>query len=385
MKCPKCQAENRDGAQFCADCGQLLRSDVTCPRCGSASPRGKRFCDNCGQSLLDPAPPQTPAPPTSTSTSFANDRYQVKKMLGEGGKKKVYLAHDTLLDRDIAIYLIKTEKLDRTGRTRITREAQAMARLGDHPNIATVYDYGEHEGQPYMVAPLLSGGDVEGLIKKAPDHELPIDRTVGIAKSVCKGLEFAHNKGIIHRDIKPGNVMLSANGTAKVNDFGLAVSIDRSRLTRVGMMVGTVSYMPPEQAMGGSVTAKADLYSPGAMLYEMVTGRPPFIGDDHIAIIGQHINTAPVSSSWHRADLPPALETLIMQLLEKDPEKRLASAKVVLQALDSIGTGKNKEPSVEKAPPRENPLYRRVFVGREQELKQLQGAFDGAISGRAPS
>ena len=158
----------------------------------------------------------------------------------------------------------------------------------------------------------------------------------------CKGLEFAHAKGIIHRDIKPGNVWLSADGTAKVGDFGLAVAVDLSRLTQDGMMVGTVSYMPPEQAMGGKVTARADLYSLGAMLYEMVTGRPPFVGDDSVAIIGQHINTPPVSPTWHRADLPPALETLIMQLLQKDADKRPESATVVLQALESIAASKAK-------------------------------------------
>jgi hypothetical protein len=141
--------------------------------------------------------------------------------------------------------------------------------------------------------------------------------------------------------------------------------------------------MPPEQAMGGEVTAKADLYSLGAMLYEMVTGRPPFVGDDSIAIIGQHINTAPVSPSWHRADLPPALETLIMQLLEKDPQKRPESAALVLQALESIDSSKAKPLPVKERPTiPENPLYRRVFVGREAELKQLQSAFDGAISGQ---
>jgi tetratricopeptide (TPR) repeat protein len=387
MKCTKCGTENRVGRKFCSACGKPFQ--VTCPSCGAVNEPDESYCGECGKSLIQKSSelisstPLTASPPTpSIPTSFANGRYQVKKMLGEGGKKKVYLAHDTLLDRDIAIYLIKTEKLDETGRTRITREAQAMARLGDHPNIATVYDYGDHEGQPYMVAPLLSGGDVEGLIKKAPDHKLPIDKTIEIAKSVSKGLEFAHNKGIIHRDIKPGNVMLSADGTAKVNDFGLAVSIDRSRLTQVGMMVGTVSYMPPEQAMGGQVTAKADLYSLGAMLYEMVTGRPPFVGDDSVAIIGQHINTPPVSPTWHRADLPPPLETLIMQLLEKDPEKRPQSATVVLQALESIkGSRKEKEPE-KQATSVENPLYRKVFVGREPELKQLQSAFDGAISGQ---
>jgi tetratricopeptide (TPR) repeat protein len=301
--------------------------------------------------------------------------------LGEGGKKKVYLAHDTLLDRDVAFALIKTEKLDDATRLRVTREAQAMGRLGDHPNIVTIHDMGEHEGQPYIVLPVMSGGDVEGLIEKAHEHHLPIAQTVSIAKAVCRGLEFAHSKGIIHRDLKPGNVWLSADGTAKIGDFGLAVAVDLSRLTQSGMMVGTVAYMPPEQAMGGKVTNKADLYSLGAMLYEMVTGRPPFIGDDSIAIIGQHINTPPVSPTWHRADLPPALETLILQLLEKDPEKRPESAAVVLQALEAIEAGKVKEEPSREAPT-ENPLYRRVFVGREPELKQLQSAFEGAMSGQ---
>jgi tetratricopeptide (TPR) repeat protein len=313
-------------------------------------------------------------------TSFVNGRYQVKKFLGEGGKKKVYLVHDTLIDRDVAFALIKTEKLDNTTRTRVTREARAMGRLGDHPNIITIHDMGEHEGQPYIVIPVMPGGDVEGLIEKATEHRLPLDKTIDIAKAVCRGLEFAHSKGIIHRDIKPGNVWLGADGTAKIGDFGLALAVDLSRLTQSGMMVGTVAYMPPEQAMGGKVTNKADLYSLGAMLYEMVTGRPPFVGDDSVAIIGQHINTPPVSPTWHRADLPPALETLILQLLEKDLEKRPESAAVVLQALETIEAGKIKEPSREA--PAENPLYRRVFVGREPELKQLKSAFDGAMSGQ---
>jgi tetratricopeptide (TPR) repeat protein len=256
-----------------------------------------------------------------------------------------------------------------------------MGKLGDHPSIVGIYDMGEEKGQPYIVIPLMPGGDVEGLIEKATEHRLPLDKAINIAKAVCRGLEFAHSKGIIHRDLKPGNVRLSADGTAKIGDFGLAVAVDLSRLTKSGMMVGTVAYMPPEQAMGGKITAKADLYSLGAMLYEMVTGRPPFVGDDSIAIIGQHINTPPVSPTWHRADLPPALETLILQLLEKDPEKRPESATVVLQALEAIEAGKvKKEPSEEA--PAENPLYRRVFVGREPELKQLQSAFDGAMSGQ---
>jgi tetratricopeptide (TPR) repeat protein len=242
---------------------------------------------------------------------------------------------------------------------------------------------GEHQGQPYIVLPVMSGGDVEGLIEKAPEHRLPLDKAISIGKCVCQGLEFAHSKGIIHRDLKPGNVWLSADGTAKIGDFGLAIAVDLSRLTQSGMMVGTVSYMPPEQAMGGKVTNKADLYSLGAMLYEMVTGRPPFVGDDSVAIIGQHINTPPVSPTWHRADLPPALETLILQLLEKDPQRRPASAGDVYQALESIEAGKIiREPTKEVPVPTENPLYQKIFVGREHELKQLQSAYDGAVSGQ---
>jgi serine/threonine protein kinase len=379
MKCPKCGYENRKTAEFCGGCGQSFAVEKTCAQCGHANPQGGRFCDKCGHSLAEPA--TTAAQPSHEPTSFSNGRYEVKKFLGEGGKKKVYLTHDTLLDRDVAFALIKTEKLDDPTRARVNREARAMGRLGDHPNIVAIYDMGDHEGQPYIVIPVMPGGDVEGLIEQAPEHRLPIEQAIGIAKAVCQGLEFAHSKGIIHRDIKPGNVWLGADGTGKIGDFGLALAVDLSRLTQPGMMVGTVTYMPPEQAMGGKVTAKVDLYSLGAMLYEMVTGHPPFVGDDSVAIIGQHINTPPVSPTWHRADLPPALETLILQLLEKDPEKRPESAAVVLQALEAIEAGKiEKEPSTEA--PAENPLYRRVFVGREQELKQLQSAFDSAISGQ---
>jgi len=315
--------------------------------------------------------------------SFVNGRYQVKKFLGEGGKKKVYLVHDKVLDRDVAFALIKTEKLDDATRLRFSREAQVMGRLGDHANIMTIHDMGEERGQPYIVLPLMPGGDIESLIEKAPERRLPIEQAVGIAKAVCRGLEYAHSKGIVHRDIKPGNVWLSGDGTVKVGDFGLALAVDLSRLTNEGMMVGTYYYMPPEQAMGGEITAKADLYSLGVMLYEMMTGRPPFTGDDAVAIIGQHINTPPVSPNWHRPDLLPALAALIMRLLEKDLNKRPASATEVLEMLEAIEAGKAEELSGEQSKAlKENPLYRRIFVGREAELRQLQSSFDAAASGQ---
>ncbi len=125
-----------------------------------------------------------------------------------------------------------------------------MGRLGSNPNIVTVFDLGQENGQPYMVTELMGGGDLEGLIEKADGQRLPLDQAITIAVETCRGLEFAHGRGIVHRDLKPGNVWLTENGTAKIGDFGLAVVLDRPRLTTEGMMVGTVSYMPPEQAMG---------------------------------------------------------------------------------------------------------------------------------------
>jgi len=328
-------------------------------------------------------------------TSFAGGRYQVKKLLGEGGKKRVYLAHDAKLDRDVAFALIKTDGLNAEGEARIRREAQAMGKLGDHPHIVPVYDIGEEGGQPYLVTQLMGGGDVEGLIEKTPDQRLPLEVVLRIADQVCQALEYANSKGIVHRDLKPGNVWLTADPsggtgqvTAKLGDFGLAVALDRSRLTQAGMMVGTVSYMPPEQATGGEVTARSDLYSLGAMLYEMVCGRPPFVGDESVAIIGQHLNTPPVAPTWHRPDCPSGLEELILRLLEKDATRRPASAAEVREALASIsrgqevaGDGRSAESRVAGGPAADNPIYRRAFVGRESELRQLEAAFDRAVSG----
>ncbi|MEZ4503081.1 MAG: protein kinase [Dehalococcoidia bacterium] len=328
-----------------------------------------------------PSPTADPAKPaTEQPASFAGGRYEVRRFLGEGGKKRVFLAHDTRLDRDVAFALIKTEGLDATGRERITREAQAMGRLGAHPHIVTIFEIGEENGSPYVVNDLLGGGDVEAELQLA-GGALPLERTLEIAKGVCRGLAFAHERGIVHRDLKPGNVWLTEDGTAKIGDFGLAVSLDRSRLTQHGMMVGTVAYMPPEQALGGEVTPQADLYSLGAMLYELVTGRPPFQADDPTAIISQHINTPPVAPSWYSEHCPPDLEALILTLLAKVPADRPTSATEVLTALDAVDPeARSASHSDSTANPLER-LARGAFVGREGELERLRTAVDQAFAG----
>jgi hypothetical protein len=357
---------------------------MKCTTCEHDNRRGARFCESCGHPLIEPTTPTlTPqSPPLPKHTSFVEGRYQVKRLIGEGGMKRVYLTYDTKLDRDVAFSLIKPGKLDDMARTRVSREARAMGRLGSHPSIVIIHDMGEQEGQPYLVTDFMEGGDVERLIAEAPGHRLSIVQAIGITRSVCQGLEFAHSRGIVHRDLKPGNVYLGADGSAKIGDFGLAMPLDVFRLTEQGKMVGSFHYMAPEQATGGEITPASDLYALGAMLYEMVAGLPPFIGDDPNTIIAQHINTPPVSLAWYRDDLPPGLEILILQLLEKDPRKRPASATHVLEVLESIEARKAGETASQVAPAvTESPLYRRVFVGRETELKQLQSAFDAAVSG----
>jgi serine/threonine protein kinase/tetratricopeptide (TPR) repeat protein len=281
----------------------------------------------------------------------------------------------------VALGIRSAEQGKEEERSRVIREAQAMARLGDHPHILQIHDLGEENGQPYMVLPFMPGGDVEVLIEKAPDHRLPLEQVVKLSKEVCRGLEFAHSRGIVHRDLKPSNVWMTTDGTAKLGDFGLAVAADRVRLTQEGMMVGTVSYMPPEQAMGGEVTPKADLYSLGAMLYEMVTGRPPFLGDDSVAIIGQHINTPPVAPTWHNSACPRALEALTLRLLAKDPSERPGSASDVLAALDGLDLTATAESSMEEAQPLDS-LAGGVFVGRQREMGELKACLEDALSGR---
>ena len=340
---------------------------------------GNSLAESIAPSQAVRTTPDLPTAPTAVPASFAGGRYAVKEFLGEGGKKRVYRAHDSVLDRDVALAVIKTEGLDPTSRVRVTREAQAMGRLDDHPHVLSIHDLGDEAGQPYMVLPLMPGGDVGTLLEAAEDHRLPLEQAIDLAAQICRGLEFAHSKGIVHRDLKPGNIWLTADGTARIGDFRLAVANDRSRLTQEGTIAGTVSYMPPEPAMGGDVTPQSDLYSLGAMLYEMVTGRPPFLGDDSVAIIGQHINTPPVAPTWHNSECPRTLEALIMRLLAKDPKERPDSATDAVTALEAIDlTVSAEEETSERDEAHaldslESSGEFRFRDGQEMELKGLAG------------
>jgi len=269
--------------------------------------------------------------------SIASGRYRVRRVLGEGGSKVVYLAHDERLDRDVAVALFRVESLDEAGRARVLREARAMGRLGDHPHIVGIYDIGEAEqGRPYIVSQYVPGGSLSDLLHRAPGHRLPVTDTIRIAEQLCLGVEYAHSLGIVHRDIKPANVFLAGDGTPLLGDFGLAIAPDQSRITSHGIMVGTAAYMSPEQALGRVLEPRSDLYSLGALIYELLTGRPPFIGDDLMAIVSQHVNAVPEAPSRHAPGISPALDALVLKLLAKTPAERPLSAAMVRETLHTI-------------------------------------------------
>jgi class 3 adenylate cyclase len=355
---------------------------VRCATCHTENPRGQRFCDECG-SPLDAKPASgssTPIPtlvPAAEPGSLASGRYELKRFLGEGAKKRVHLARDTRLDRDVAIAFVKSEGLDLA---RVRREAEAMGRLGDHANIVTVHDVDEREGRVYLVCEYVAGGDLEQHLGDREGHRLPVEETLDVAEQLCAALGHAHGQGIVHRDLKPSNIWLAGDGTIKLGDFGLAVALDRTRITQEGAMVGTATYMAPEQAVGGSVTPRSDLYALGATLYELLTGRPPFVGDDSVAVISQHLNTRPVAPSWHRSEVRPDLEALVLELLEKEPQARPQSAAAVRARIDAV-----RETLARPTPPPELQTVARSsgreFVGRALELDRLHRAVDTALGG----
>ena len=362
---------------------------MTCDSCGYENPQDARFCAGCGralaQSAADAKMSEVPSAIRKAPIQLANGRYRLKGYLGEGGRKVVYLASDTALGRDVAIAMLKTGDLDRAGRHQLEREAQAMARLGDHPNIVSVYDILEDDGEPYIVSQYMAGGSLDKRLEEAVENRVPLETALDIADCMAAALEHAHRRGVVHRDLKPSNVWFTEDDVAMLGDFGLAFSADRSRLTRAGAIVGTVSYMAPEQALGKEPDACSDLYSLGALLYEMVTGRPPFVGDSAVSVISQHTNADPVAPTWHNPDVPPEVEQVVLRLLEKDPDDRYADATELRAALTAARAAASAPAAhgadADSADP-VGSLAEGVFVGREQEIERLHAAFEDSVAGR---
>ena len=266
-------------------------------------------------------------------------RYRLVERIGAGGMGEVWKAHDDNLDRDVAIKFLLREVADYDGRTeRFRREALALSRLS-HPGVATVFDFNVHDDQDYLVMEYVPGGTLESRLAQG---SLPIDTVLSIGAALADAIDHAHKNGILHRDLKPGNVVFTADGQPKILDFGLALLVSDAnaiaRVTQPGMIMGSLGYMAPEQLLGDA-DARTDTYALGAILFEMTTGQRPFVRDRSEALMFAIMNTAPARVVWLRNDAPDALDRLIGECLRKEPADRPASAAIVAQALRGIRQG----------------------------------------------
>ena len=279
-------------------------------------------------------------------------RYEVGDLIGTGGMADVYQGRDTRLSRPVAIKILRSDLArDPSFLTRFRREAQAAAGL-NHPSIVSVYDTGEEliEGGvlPYIVMEQVEGRTIREVIRNG--ERLPVQRAIAVIRGILEALDYSHRHGIVHRDVKPANVMITTSGDVKVMDFGIARALDdaNATVTHAWTVVGTAQYLSPEQARGEIADSRSDIYSVGCLLYELLTGRAPFSGDTPVAIAYQHVSAAPISVEVLNLDLPDGLSQIIDGALAKDPIVRYQSAAEMLADLDRITKGERVKARVHK-------------------------------------
>ncbi|MGA9175168.1 MAG: Stk1 family PASTA domain-containing Ser/Thr kinase, partial [Thermoactinomyces sp.] len=297
-------------------------------------------------------------------------RYEIVSRVGGGGMAVVYKAKDLLLNRYVAIKVLSDSlSNDSEFIRRFSREAQAAASLS-HPNIVNVYDVGKDHYTHYIVMELVEGPTLKQYIQER--GPLPAQEAAAIAIQICDGLAHAHENQIVHRDIKPHNILLGANGRAKVTDFGIARAASSSTITQEGSVMGSVHYFSPEQARGGVIGEKSDLYSLGIVLYEMLTGRLPFDGDSAISIALKHLQEIPEDPRSINPNIPDALAEIIMRALDKDPNKRFGSAREMMKAIQqaaNIGPRLETNWAGTRAKPAQRDLYQTIPLTEDEEAE----------------
>ncbi|HUY06241.1 MAG TPA: Stk1 family PASTA domain-containing Ser/Thr kinase [Acidimicrobiales bacterium] len=275
---------------------------------------------------------------TQTPSSIYNGRYELRSQIARGGTAHVYLAHDILLDRPVALKVLYPElSTNNSFVERFRREAQAAANLS-HPNIVQIFDWGESEDTYFIVMEYIDGEPLSSIIRT--QSPIAADQAAAVAADIAKALGYAHRHGVIHRDVKPGNVLITQDGQVKVTDFGIARAIGADeQVTQTGLVMGTATYFAPEQAQGLEVDGRSDIYSLGVVLYEMVTGRAPFTGETPVAIAYQHVREQPVPPRSMNPAIPSALEAIILQAMAKLPADRFRSADEMRADLDRFVRG----------------------------------------------
>ncbi|MBO6303533.1 MAG: Stk1 family PASTA domain-containing Ser/Thr kinase [Selenomonadaceae bacterium] len=266
------------------------------------------------------------------TAQILKNRYVLQEKIANGGMAEVYLAEDKLLHRNVAVKILHEEyRKDAEFVGKFHKEAEAAAKLS-HPNIVNIYDVGEENGAHFIVMEYVPGDTLKTLIKEK--KKIPLADAVRIAGEIAEALSAAHSQGIVHCDIKPQNILMMADGHAKIADFGIARAVTESTMTYSGNIVGSVHYFSPEQAKGTYITPKSDVYSLGILLYEMITGNLPFTGDTPVAIAMKHLHDAPLPLRSFDDTVPPVVEAIVMRAIEKDPNMRPTSADLARELRD---------------------------------------------------
>jgi serine/threonine-protein kinase len=271
-------------------------------------------------------------------------RYELQAVAGSGGMSSVYRALDTVLERTVAIKILHEHFSDDPAYVeRFRREARALAQL-NHPNIVTVIDRGEYEGRQFIVFEHVEGDNLKELIER--EGQLSVDQALGLVRQVARGLAFAHEHGVVHRDVKPHNVLIDEDGVAKVTDFGIARSLEPADgLTETGTLLGTSEYIAPEQASGHRVDERSDQYSLAAVLYELLAGEPPYTGQNFMAVALKHIQAPVPSVRDVRPDVSPRLDAIVARALAKRPEDRFPSTDAFMAALEAARADTDSTPA----------------------------------------